>query len=95
MPEELTAENSRAPSGAIAKTTKVATWTTIIAAGLSATALMPVLVVPIAGVLAGVVVSAGSEVRNIQHTYEPGQRRAAEIQNPITEFAMNLIGKVL
>lgn len=99
MPEVLTAENTRAPSTSMQKMTKGTVWVSLAGTLLAATALAPALVIPIAALIGGIVSAAGSEIRNIQHTYEAGQRRdpatTGAQQNPVVEFIMNLLGSVL
>lgn len=99
MPEVLTAENTRAPSNSVQKMTKGTVWVSLVGTLLAATALAPALVIPIAALIGGIVSAAGSEIRNMQHTYEPGQRRDPDStgaqQNPVVEFMMNLLGHIL
>jgi hypothetical protein len=53
------------------------------------------LLIPIAGALAGIIGAIGSEVRNHQFTYEAGGRRASQIQSGFWESLLNVLGKIL
>lgn len=37
----------------------------------------------------------GKEVRNYQHTFSSGQKRAGQLQNGLAEGVLNLLGNVL
>ena len=97
MPEVLTSAQTRSPSGPTEKIARVTGWTSVfsIIIPLVVPGLQPMLLIPLAGALAGIVGAIGSEIRNHQHTYESGGKRDAEIQGGFWESILNILGKIL
>ena len=97
MPDTLTAAQTRSPSGPTEKVARVTGWTSLFSVliPLIVPGLQPMLLIPLAGALAGIVGAIGSEVRNHQFTYEAGGGRASQIQSGFWESLLNVLGKIL
>lgn len=88
---------TRDPSGPIAKVGRVGGWTTLLSflIPLVIPGLQPLMILPLAGFLTGMIGAAGSEIRNHQFTYETGQKRGHLLQSGGSAFFLNLLGQIL
>lgn len=96
MPQPLTAAETRAPSSPLRAGTKIAFWTTAMGYLLPLFIVFPpaLPVAAVGGFAASLIVAIGKSVRDNQHSYEAGGKRAGTLQNGFLEGLLDLIGSV-